>query len=311
MDKAAENCISSAAMDKLIAAHDGDVALLYLYLLRRPFDPEEAARELCRTGGEIAAAAEKLRRLGVFPDRGQPCGSADSAPVSKLPPAEELPEYTAGEIAGRSAEDGTFQAVVAETQRIMGRALSGADMKTLFGIYDYLALPPDVILELLNFCVDRSREKYGPGKLPSMRSIEKEAFVWANMEILTFEQAEEYIRSFRARQDAVAKAAQVLNIRGRELSSTERKYLSSWLDMSFGPDALAIAYDRTVTNTGSLKWQYMNKILLSWHEKGLRTAAEIEEKDGRRRTASPSAPVQQNPGRDSLIALKNKMNGSR
>jgi hypothetical protein len=49
-------------------------------------------------------------------------------------------------------------------------------MKLLFGMYDYLALPPEVILELLNFCVDRSREKYGPGRLPSMRAVEKEAY---------------------------------------------------------------------------------------------------------------------------------------
>jgi hypothetical protein len=90
-------------------------------------------------------------------------------------------------------------------------------------MYDYLALPPEVILELLNFCVDRSREKYGPGRLPSMRSIEKEAFVWANMEILTLEQAEEYIEACKARPGR-GEGRPVLNIRGRELSPTEQKY---------------------------------------------------------------------------------------
>lgn len=52
----------------------------------------------------------------------------------------------------------------------------------------------------------------------------------------------------------------------------------SWLDMGFDADCLAIAYDRTVTNTGSLKWNYMNKIVTSWHEKGLHTPADIEAK---------------------------------
>ncbi|MEI3102136.1 MAG: DnaD domain protein [Oscillospiraceae bacterium] len=57
-----------------------------------------------------------------------------------------------------------------------------------------------------------------------------------------------------------------LGMRGRELTATEQKYISSWLDMGFGEECISIAYDRTVTDTGALKWNYMNKILLSWHK---------------------------------------------
>ena len=57
--------------DALIAAHDGDVALLYIYLRRRGGeDLERAATELCRTMGEISAAREKLQRMGLLPEAG-------------------------------------------------------------------------------------------------------------------------------------------------------------------------------------------------------------------------------------------------
>ena len=47
------------AADRLIAAHDGDVALLYLYIVRTGgLDAERAAGALCRTSREIEAAAE-------------------------------------------------------------------------------------------------------------------------------------------------------------------------------------------------------------------------------------------------------------
>ena len=59
--------------------------------------------------------------------------------------------------------------------------------------------------------------------------------------------------------------------------------------MGFEEDALAIGYDRTVTNTGALKWSYMNKIMQSWHEKGLHSAAEIESGDPRRRPQQSAA----------------------
>ena len=42
-DSTTEKTISARALDKLLAAHDGDVALLYLYWLKSDSqDPEQA-----------------------------------------------------------------------------------------------------------------------------------------------------------------------------------------------------------------------------------------------------------------------------
>lgn len=275
-----------AARDKLIAAHDGDTALLWLWLCRSGvYNGDRAAEELCRTLGEMDRAYEKLCRMGLYPitpDRKE-------APSS---PAEELPQYTVNDVLRRSSEDGSFKAVLQEAERVLGRSLSSPDMKILFGIYDYLALPTEVIFVLLNYCTELYRQKYGPGRLPSMRSIEKEAYSWANNEILTLEQAEEFIEESRSRRSRAEEIKAALGIRGRELTPTERKYVFSWLDMGFSVDALSVAYDRTVTNTGSLKWNYMNKIVSSWHQKGIHTVQEIEEKD--RRTPTPSKNTEPN-----------------
>lgn len=289
--------------DQLIAAHDGDVALLYIYLLRTGSDDlEPAARALCRTLSEVSAAYEKLQRMGLL-DRGSAPEAGQAAAPRRPEPAEELPEYEAEDLVRRAREDSGFAAVVQEAQKVLGHVLSSSDLKRLFGIYDYLALPPEVILMLLNHCVSTSRNRR-----PSMRYIEKEAYVWANREILSLEQAEEYIRRSRERQEDIGRIKEALNIRGRELTATEGKYIASWLDMGFGEDCLSIAYDRTVTNTGALKWGYMNKILLSWHEKGIRTPAEVQEKDGRRKSAPPvKAPADKPIDLERLRAIVEKM----
>ena len=280
------NFPDSAARDKLIAAHDGDTALLWLWLCRSGvYNGDRAAEELCRTLGEMDRAYEKLCRMGLYPitpDR------KETPPT----PAEELPQYTVNDVLRRSSEDGSFKAVLQEAERVLGRSLSSPDMKILFGIYDYLALPTEVIFVLLNYCTELYRQKYGPGRLPSMRSIEKEAYSWANNEILTLEQAEEFIEESRSRRSRAEEIKAALGIRGRELTPTERKYVFSWLDMGFSVDALSVAYDRTVTNTGSLKWNYMNKIVSSWHQKGIHTVQEIEEKD--RRTPTPAKNTEPN-----------------
>lgn len=293
-EKALNNSISAQALDTLIAAHDGDVALLYIYRLRtNDRDNERAARALCRTLREIEAADEKLYRLGLegaesAPAPAKPAPTNDRAPVPPAP-ADELPEYRAEDVVRRSREDGEFAAILGEAQRVMGRVLSSVDMKTLFGIYDYLGLPTDVIMLMINHVARQYTARYGTQRRPSARAIQKEAYRWANREIMTVEQAEEYIRAAEERKSLLNKVKEALAIKGRELTKTENDYVSAWLDLGYSVEAIAIAYDRTVTNTGALKWSYMNKIILSWKEKGLMTAEEIEQKDSRTRKKPDNA----------------------
>lgn len=297
--------MDNSIADRLISAHDGDVALLYIYMTRTGSeDLELAARDLCRTIGEISAAHEKLQRMELLPQAAGAGAPEKPAPALEKPaPAEELPEYETEDLMRRSREDAGFAAVVTEAQKVLGHVLNSNDLKRLFGIYDYLALPPEVILMLLNHCVSISQ-----GRRPSMRFIEKEAYTWANREILSLEQAEEYIRRSRERREDMGRLKEILGIHGRELTATEQKYIASWLDMGFDDGCISIAYDRTVTNTGALKWSYMNKILLSWQEKGIHTGAEVAEKDSRRKAPARPVKVQDKPiDMDRLIDIMNKM----
>ena len=272
--------VTADELSRLVAAHDGDVALLWLYRLLHGSDgTEEAARALCRTRAEMEAAREKLRRMET---------AAPAPAAERLPPPDETPSYTAEDIAVRSREDPRFAALVTEAQRALGRILSSSDLKKLFGLYDYLALPPEVIMMLLNYCV-KSRPTGNP---PSMHQIEKEGYVWANREILTLEQAEEYIADSEQRHEKLTQAAKLLGITGRKLSATENRYISAWLEMGFDEEMIELAFDRTVTNTGGLKWKYMNSILESWHKKGLHTPADVRDKDGlgKRRNGKSESP---------------------
>lgn len=268
--------------DKLIASGSGDCALLYIYLLRSGSGrgSGEAAQALNFTPSQVSAAAEKLRAMGLVQGENV-----------HMPPPDELPEYTAEDVVRRTEGDKAFRSVLSETERLFGRALSGAELRTLFGIYDHLGLPPEVIMLLLHHCAEEYREKYGPGRLPTMRWVEKEAYIWANREIMTLEAAEDYLREKGERRDTAGRVARALGIRDREATASEKRYIDGWLDMGFPPESLELAYDRTIIGTGSLKWAYMNKILMSWDSKGLHTAEEIEKGDGpRRQPRTQSAP---------------------
>lgn len=254
----------------LIRAGDSQAALLYLYILRRggELDPAAAARELSMSRPAVGLAAETLCRLGIL---------SGGAPL----PAQELPEYEAKDVVRRSAEDPEFLSLLESVQSDLGRVLSTADVKKLFGIYDELALPGEVISLLVNYCKAEHEARYGAEKHLGFAFIEKEAYAWFNREILTYEQANEWLEEKDRRKSTIGRLRRELGIQNRQLTPSEQKYLENWLDLGFGSEAILLAADRTVTNTGELRWRYMNSIVLSWHKKGLHTVPEIEKGDGK------------------------------
>ena len=133
---------------------------------------------------------------------------------------------------------------------------------------------------LVCHCRDRAKQK-GKLRLPSLLSIEKAAYAWAEQGIDTVEEAAAYIQKMNLRDTKMEKLKILLQIRGRSLTQAEDKYASGWLEMGFEEDALALAYERTCLNTGGMNWAYMNKILQRWHEAGYHSAKQVKEGDKR------------------------------
>lgn len=261
--------IQAAAADALIRAKSGDAALLYICMLRqnRGLTATEAANILGTSDTNRAQRAlDTLKGLGLINYGGE------KAPE----PEQSLPQYTYGDIKRELENGSVFPSLVDEVQRVLNRILSSEELIKLFGIYDSLGLPPEVVLQLVNYCVRLCRERYGEGRQVHMRFIEKEAYAWERAELFTIERAEEYIKYRESMRTAIGEYQRMLQISGRRMSPSERSYVESWVGMGFPVEVAELAYDKTVLKTGKLTWKYMNAILCGWHEKGLHTLDEIQ-----------------------------------
>ncbi len=268
--------IEGEAARRLLGSGSGDAALLYIYILSNGgrYDGEDAAGATHRSVEQMDAALEVLCRLGLVT-----LSNDGKKPAEKLDRPEELPRYTPQDIDRELKNGQEFKFLVGEVQKALGSQLSSEGLITLFGIYDYLRLPPEVILTLVNYCAAETASRGQTGRRPSMRYIEKTAYAWEREGIFSLEAAEALIKRQSAYRASERKLAPVLGLTGRALSTTERKYMNSWTDMGFDTEAIAEAYDRTVTKTGRLTWRYMDSILRSWHSKGLHTVEEIQRGD--------------------------------
>ena len=263
---------------KLIGAGSADAALLYLYL-QAGNNLTDAPTDLRLEQGQLDFATACLRQLGLLP-----------SPARFLLP-DDRPVYSEQDVLRELDRGKEFSLLVGETQRQLGRVLSTEDLKTLLSMIQYLGLSVDVIAILIHYCMDRSRAR-GNLRAPTLRSIEKEAYRWADNGIDTIEQAAAYVQTQLQQQEKVGQIRGFLQISDRRLTQQEEKYIHSWLDMGFDLPEIRLAYERTCLNTGGLKWQYMNKILQNWNEKGLHSLQLIQSEThpisgGRKPAVSP------------------------
>ena len=257
--------LSEKELQKLFGIGNGDAALLYIYL--RSGNSIHTAAELGLNPNQLSLAEAMLRQMGLWEEEKK---------ASFVP--GERPAYSENDVISAMDSDGDFRSLYGEIQRLLGKHLNTEELKILLGFSRYLGLSNDVISVLVCYCKEAARNR-GSLRAPSLRTIEKEAYTWAEQGIETLEQAAAYIRSRNLRNSRMEKLKQQLQIRGRNLTAGEEKYAQSWLDMGFADEVVAMAYERTCLNTGGLSWAYMNKILQRWHESGLHTAEEVRRGD--------------------------------
>ena len=270
--------IEQSDLRKLLAAASPDAALLYLFI-RGGGSMEDAQSQLRLPQTRLSCAAATLRQLGLV-------GTEQKMPTF----SGERPCYSEQDVLQAEREP-SFRSLYGEIQRLLGRNLNTEELKILLGFVRYLGLPEDVISVLVCYCKDRARQR-GSLRNPSLRTIEKEAYAWAERGIDSLEEAAAFIQTQNVRNSRLHRLMEIVQVRGRNLTAGEEKYAQSWLDMGFDDEAITMAYERTCLNTGGLSWAYMNKILIRWHEAGLHTAEQVKSGDRKPGTAQKSGQRQ-------------------
>lgn len=279
------NILSMAAQaaDRLLEAGSGDGALLYLYLLKTggSYTAAAAAKALRWEPRRVEDAASLLGKLGLA----QPPQEAASPTLKN----DEPPEYTASDIT-RELENKSspFPMLVTEVQKALGKVLSTNDLKCLYTIYDFTGLPPEVILLAVRWSIESYQQKNGPGRMPRMPQIQREAIRWKDRGVETVEGAEAYMKRQLLLRDRAVQILALLDIRERPPVPKEKEYIAAWVDMGFPDEVIRIAYENTVLKKRTLNWPYMDAILRDWHQKGLHSVKAIQAGD-RKRPGKPAS----------------------
>ena len=259
--------LPAAPAAEICRTGDGDAALVYLYLLMRGgrAEPEQMRGDLRMTEERLEAALRALAGAGAI------APPAQEAPAKPRPPREV--SYTSAEMDAALKGNMSFAWLVTETEKRIGRTARKYDLDVLLRIYEELQLPPEVILLLVTRLCDGGRARL------SFQRLQTEAQKWADGGIDTVEKAELALQKDTEMHSALGQTKRLLGILDRELSPTERSWLTGFLEAGSSPEIIARAYDVTVTKKGGPNWAYTRAILERWRAKGYRTPEDLERYD--------------------------------
>ena len=149
------------------------------------------------------------------------------------------------------------------------KPLSPSDIGTIIYICDELGFSDELFDHLLQYCASKDKSDF--------RYIEKVAISWKESGITTPQEAENAPGRYDRK---VYEIMRQLGKTGNTPTDKEVSYITKWTgEYGFSDDIILEACDRTVMATEKNRFQYADKILKNWKDKGVGSLGDVENLD--------------------------------
>lgn len=204
-----------------------------------------------------------------------------------------VPTYSADQIK-IFQENEDIQQILFVTEAYLGKTLSVTEINTLLFFYDELHFSLDLIEYLIEYCVSKGSK--------SIHYIKKTALSWAEEAITTVSQAKASTNLYHKNCYTIFNA---FGIKNRKPVEFEVNYINKWTnDYAFTLEIIHNACTRTLKQTHQPSFEYADKILTDWHNKGVKHIDDLkllDQEHKKQKTQSAERPKDAG-------ATKNKFN---
>ena len=296
--------VSNVFIDKYMADANDAQLKIYLYLLRvlsahKICSISDLADKFNYTEKDVSRALkywekhnlialdydEDKNLIGVrLLDFSATSGTITLAPVVPMPTKAE---YSSDDILSYKDREQTGELIFV-VEQYLGKTLTPSNIKSLIYFQDELGFSVELIDYLFEYCVGQGKRDF--------HYIEKVALNWHSEGITTPKMAAKASRKYDK------KVYDIMKYLGRTSSPTELEveYILRWTnEYDFDIDIIKEACNRTVMATDSHRFEYAEKILLSWYKAGVHHKADIDAID-----ASFNKKISSNKTKGSLPQYK-------
>ena len=286
--------VSNIFIDDYMSGANGEYVKTYLYLLRAVATGEALSitsiadklnyteRDVCRAlkfweqQGILSLSfhsENELAGIKLLPikkpqkETAVPVSSPQSEPANisesgKTPPKKH--SFTLDEMAEFRTKTDVAE-ILCVAEQYLGKTLNNTDINSLLYIYDDLKFNAELIEYLIEYCVTKNHK--------SMHYIEATAIGWATEGISSAAQAKEAAAAYNTCSFTILKT---FGIKDRYPAPAEQEMITTWTkDYGFSLDIIVEACDRTIKKIHTPSFDYADRILRRWRDKGVKTMSDI------------------------------------
>lgn len=279
-------------------ADETDLRILAYIAFSGDCDSAKIKRELNIKSAEFDASVKYWRGAGIIgiaaaseasdtdkePEKSTG-KSADGAAVTahrngKRESSDELPDYSTEELTELMKKRSITSQFIDEASRIYGKIFNQHEVGIIVRMIDYIGFDEECVLMLLSYYSKN-------GKKP-LRYIERAALALYDEGITNAPALQEKLKKLEKSHELESEIRALFGMKDRSLTTKEKKFLCSWVDMGFDIDVIRLAYDITVDNTRAPDPRYTNGILERWYADGLTTYDKVTKalEEGKNKSSS-------------------------
>ncbi|MBQ3023292.1 MAG: DnaD domain protein [Clostridia bacterium] len=300
-------------INKYMISANATYVKVYLYGLAKCYEGdsdvsnEEIAQALDILETDVSKAWRYWKRVGLVHSEGKGVLVFDPMPAQTVKEETSTNEKEAvketskttsiKEISKTMGINPKMKETVRMAEQLLKKPLTQREITSLYTFMQEYSMTQEMVLVLLEYCVTLDKTNFS--------YIEKVAHGWNEQGVTTLREATKVLNRLTKEMNMIKKCKKTFGL-DREFSQTEKNYISHWVsELSMSEAMIKNAYERTITNTGKLSMPYMNTILKSWFEKGIKTVSQIAEKE--------TAPAPKGKGKnsgyqlDEMAALERKL----
>lgn len=179
---------------------------------------------------------------------------------------EVLPNQT--QILRRMEEDPSLCCLFQEVEMAFGKSIGNDTKSKILMMIDSYGLPPEVILTIINYATENNKK--------SMAYICKMAKSWAEQGVNTLEKTEKQIQKLENNRRLWNEFADGFTVNRPEYTESRMKLLEKWrIQYQQTNELIRYGYEEMIKYINGINFNYLDKILESWHKEGLKTMVEV------------------------------------
>ncbi len=283
-------------VDKHIRLANGDQLKVLLWILRNSTDNPDINEMCTALKMNPSDAADYLQYwvlMGVLSENGEtvipspaPVETKKEEKPTEAKKVEIAPvtpsKPSSREILERIEESPEIGHLFNEAQKLLGKTIGYDGQCTLLLLHDHYGLPTEVLFMMIDYCVSIGKSNYA-----YLEAVGKD---WGTREIDTLEKAAEQIATLKNANAVWKEFSKNAGITNPRPTVKQTEYLRRWsTEWNFSITMIILAYEEMANHTSKLSMGYIDKILASWHEKGLKTPSDVENASKEQKDKSPAS----------------------